>query len=318
MKRKAQFSVGDPLVLMLVLALAIFGIAMIYSAGELEIPSSVTGIWQKQAMWLAIALVAFVITMRIEFRWLEWVTPAAYVLTILAMIAVLVVGAGDGPRSWIRFGAIGFQPSELAKLATILVLAKLVTARERAPDSLWELWPFVAVVFVPFALTMAQPDMGTAAVFVAILLAALYWSGLSMPKLVLVVSPLVSLALAFSTPLWGVWFLFVIAFLYWTRAYLSESLVVIFANVAMGVLVLPAWRSLAPYQQVRILAFMQPEADPRGAGQLALAVGWERASTWVRRSVWRSCRSNTPTSSSPWSARSWDSSAFSWCFPASP
>jgi rod shape determining protein RodA len=277
MKRKAQFSVGDPLVLMLVLALAIFGIAMIYSAGELEIPSSVTGIWQKQAMWLAIALVAFVITMRIEFRWLEWVTPAAYVLTILAMIAVLVVGAGDGPRSWIRFGAIGFQPSELAKLATILVLAKLVTARERAPDSLWELWPFVAVVFVPFALTMAQPDMGTAAVFVAILLAALYWSGLSMPKLVLVVSPLVSLALAFSTPLWGVWFLFVIAFLYWTRAYLSESLVVIFANVAMGVLVLPAWRSLAPYQQVRILAFMQPEADPRGAGwhliQSQVAIG---------------------------------------------
>jgi rod shape determining protein RodA len=250
---------------------------MIYSAGELEIPSSVTGIWQKQAVWLAISLVAFAIALQVELRWLEWVTPAAYVLAVVGLVAVLVIGAGDGPRSWIRFGAIGFQPSEFAKLATILVLARFIAARERPPDGLWELWPFVVVALVPLALTMAQPDLGTAAVFVALLLAALYWSGLAASKLVLFVSPLVSLALAFSTPLWGVWLLLVIAFLYWTRAYLSESLAVIFANVAMGVLVLPAWRSLAPYQQVRILAFMQPEADPRGAGwhliQSQVAIG---------------------------------------------
>jgi rod shape determining protein RodA len=126
-------------------------------------------------------------------------------------------------------------------------------------------------------LIMAQPDLGTAAVFVAILIAALYWSGLPFPKLVLFLSPLVSLALAFSTPLWGVWFLLVVAFLYWSRSYLAESLAVAFANIAMGVLVLPAWRRLAPYQQLRILAFLQPEADPQGSGwhllQSQVAIG---------------------------------------------
>lgn len=277
MTEKTRLTVSDPLMVALTLALALFGIAMIYSAGELEIPSSVTGIWQKQAMWLCISVVAFIIVLRIELRWLEWVTPAVYGLSILSLLAVLIIGSGDGPRSWIRFGGIGFQPSELAKLATIFLLAKLIAARERPPEGLWELWPFVVAVLVPFALTMAQPDLGTAAVFLAILLAALYWSGLSATKLILFVSPLVSLALAFSTPLWGIWFLFVIAFLYWTRAYLGESLAVIFANIAMGVVVLPVWRSLAPYQQVRISAFLQPEADPRGAGwhliQSQVAIG---------------------------------------------
>ncbi len=277
MKEKATLNISDPLMVVLALALALFGIAMVYSAGELEIPSSVTGIWRKQAMWLCISVVAFILVLRVELRWLEWVTPAVYALAILSLLAVLVIGTGDGPRSWIRFGGIGFQPSELAKLATIFMLARLIAARERPPDGLWELWPFVVVVFVPLVLVMAQPDLGTAAVFVAILLAALYWSGLSATKLILFMSPLVSLALAFSTPLWGIWFLFVIAFLYWTRAYLGESLAVIFANIAMGVVVLPVWRSLAPYQQVRILAFLQPEADPRGAGwhliQSQVAIG---------------------------------------------
>ncbi len=277
MREKVAFNIGDGLVLALAVGLSVFGVAMIYSSGELEIPSAVTGIWRKQAIWLAISLVAFAVAVRIEMRWIEWMTPAVYVVAIAGLVTVLVVGQGTGPRSWIRFGAIGLQPSEFAKLATILVLAKLIASRERPPDSLWELWPFIAVVFLPFVLIAAQPDFGTAAVFLAILIAALYWSGLPTAKLILFLSPLVSLALAFSTPLWGVWFLLLVAFLYWTRSYLSESLAVIFANLAMGVLVLPAWRSLAGYQKLRILAFIQPEADPQGAGwhlmQSQVAIG---------------------------------------------
>ncbi len=277
MREKVTFNIGDGVVLALAAGLAVFGVAMIYSSGELEIPSAVTGIWRKQAIWLAISLLTFAVATRVEMRWIEWMTPAAYVVAMAGLVAVLVVSQGPGARSWIRFGAIGLQPSEFAKLATILVLAKLIASRERPPDSLWELWPFVAVVLLPVVLVAAQPDFGTAAVFLAILIAALYWSGLPTAKLILFLSPVVSLALAFSTPLWGVWFLLLVGFLYWTRAYLSESLAVIFANLAMGVLVLPAWRSLAGYQKLRILAFIQPEADPQGAGwhlmQSQVAIG---------------------------------------------
>jgi rod shape determining protein RodA len=267
MREKETLTVGDGVVLALVIGLAVFGVAMIFSAGELEVPSSVTGIWRKQAIWLAVSLVAFALTLRVAVRWLEWVAPIAYGVAVLLL----------GPRSWIRFGSVGFQPSEFAKLATILLLAKLIAGRERPPETLWDLWPYLVVVLVPFALIMAEPDLGTASVFIAILVAALFWSGLPFSKLALFLSPLVSLALAFSTPLWGVWFLLLVAFLYWTRAYLTESLAVIFANVAMGVLVRPVWLNLAAYQKTRILAFVQPEADPQGAGwhliQSQVAIG---------------------------------------------
>lgn len=276
-EREPRFGIGDPISFTPALLLAVFGVAMIYSAGEMEIPSAVTGIWRKQAIWLALALVTFALLVRVSVRWLEWVAPVAYVASLIGLAAVLALGSGEGPRSWIRFGPIGLQPSEFAKLATILMLARLTSARERPPEGLWDLWPYVLVAAVPMLLILAEPDMGTAAVFVAILLAALYWSGLPLARMLLFISPLVSLALAFSTPLWGIWFLLLVAFVYVNRVYLSEALAVVLANLAMGVLVLPTWRSLAPYQKLRILTFLQPEADPQGAGwhliQSQVAIG---------------------------------------------
>ncbi len=277
MKGKPSFGISDPWIVAAALLLAIFGIAMIYSAGELDVPSSVTGIWRKQVVWLGISLVAFAVLLRVQVRWLEWVAPIAYVGVILLLIVVLALDSGGGPRSWFRFGLVGFQPSEFAKVATILMLARLASGRESPPEHLFDLWPFAGVALLPTVLIVLQPDLGTASVFVAILIAALYWSGLPFSKLILVLTPIVSLALAFSTAVWGVWFLLLVGFIYVTRPYLAESLSVIVANIAMGVLVLPAWRSLAPYQQSRILAFLQPEADPQGAGwhliQSQVAIG---------------------------------------------
>ncbi len=276
-QKAGRLNLGDWVIFAAALGLAIFGVAMIYSAGELDVPSSVTGIWQKQAIWLAISLVAFVALVRIDVRWLEWAAPAAYVLAVIGLILVLAIGTENGPRSWIRFGAIGFQPSEFAKIATILLLGRILAARSNPPEHLWDIIPFVGAVSLPMGLVMLQPDLGTATVYVAILVAALFWSGLPLSQLILFLSPAVSLALAFSTPLWGVWFIFLVGFLYWTRAYLGESLAVIGANLAMGVLVRPAWGSLAAYQRDRILAFMRPEADPQGAGwhliQSQVAIG---------------------------------------------
>lgn len=276
MKAERRY-IGDPVMLAAALALAVFGIAMIYSAGELEVPSSVTGIWKKQILWLVLSLIAFAIVVRVPLRWLEWLAPIAYVVGLLALVLVLMIESGDGPRSWFRFGNLGIQPSEFAKLGTILMLGRLMSGRRGPPEHFRELLPIAGVVILPVVLILAQPDAGTAAVFMAILLAALYWSGLSAARLVLVISPLVSLALAFSTLVWGVWFLLLVAFIYWTRPYLSESLATVLANIAMGVLVRPAWRQLAPYQRDRILAFLQPEADPQGAGwhliQSQVAIG---------------------------------------------
>ena len=71
---------GDPILILTVLGLTLFGTAMIYSAGQLEVPHPVTErAWRMQAMWLGISLVALFFVMRIPIRWLEWLALPVYV-----------------------------------------------------------------------------------------------------------------------------------------------------------------------------------------------------------------------------------------------
>ncbi|NNK49473.1 MAG: FtsW/RodA/SpoVE family cell cycle protein, partial [Gemmatimonadetes bacterium] len=118
--------VGDPLLLAGGLLLAGLGIAMIWSAGQVDLPSLVTGAWRRQLAWLALSLIAFVLVTRVPMRWLEWATPWIYAFSIVLLVAVLVVGGGPNTRSWLRFGGFSLQPAELAKLATILLLARML------------------------------------------------------------------------------------------------------------------------------------------------------------------------------------------------
>lgn len=277
MRSRSQPVIGDREILALALGLAVFGILMIYSAGALELPSQATGLWRRQLLWLVLSLFAFWVAARVPVRWLEWVAPAAYGFALLLLAAVLLVGSGSGGRSWIRSGSMSVQPAEFAKLATVLMLARLAGGRRPPPEHLWDLWPYAAVVLVPTLLVMAQPDLGTATVFGVLFVAVAFWSGLPVSRVVLFLSPLVSLALAFSTPLWAVFFVFVVAVVVAVRPLLTEAVLTLVANVTMGVLMLPVWHSLAPYQQARILAFLRPEVDPQGAGwhliQSRVAIG---------------------------------------------
>lgn len=277
MKAAPRPAFEDALLTVAVLSLAVFGVLMIYSAGDLDVPSQATNAWRRQIVWLGIALVSFFLVLRVPIRWLEWAAPALYGLCALLLVAVLAVPAESGPRSWLRLGPLSLQPSELAKLATVLLLARIAAARKASPEHLWDLWPETVIVAVPMLLVMAQPDLGTGIVFGVILLGAVFWSGLPWTHLLLLLSPLVSLTLSLHTVAWGIFFVILIIFIYRVRPLLSETLAVLGGNVAMGVVLLPLWRSLAPYQQARILSFLRPEADPQGAGwhliQSRVAIG---------------------------------------------
>ncbi len=270
--------VGDVQLLGLALLLSALGLAMIFSAGQVDVPSVATGIWRRQLLWLAIALAGFVVVSRVPLRWLEWAAPGAYVAALALLCIVLVVGTGPGgTRSWINLGPARLQPAEFAKLATILLLARTVSGNGTPASRLIELWKPVLVVLVPMVLVLAQPDLGSAIIFGVILIAALYWAGVPLATLFLLVSPGVSLLLGFSAVVWGVWIVVLAAFLYVHRPYLSESLAVLAANVATGALTLPLWSRLEPYQQDRLLVFLNPDADPRGSGwhlvQSKVAIG---------------------------------------------
>ncbi|MEX2467135.1 MAG: rod shape-determining protein RodA [Gemmatimonadota bacterium] len=267
-----------------VAALSLFGIAMIYSAGQVHVPNAVTETaWIRQGVWLVLALVAFLALSRVPTRWIEWVAVPSYVISLVLLGATLIVGTGAGTaagvKSWIDLGFIRFQPSEIAKLATILMLARLLSQRDRPLASLRDLLVPAALVGLPVVLVLLQPDLGTAMAFGGIFFAMLFWAGTPVVLLLLVVSPVAALVLSYDIGVWSWYILGVIGllYLYRYRLFLAESVAVILANFAAGTIARPLWNSLAEYQRNRILVFLDPEVDPRGAGyqliQSKVAVG---------------------------------------------
>ncbi len=268
----------------LALTLSAFGVAMVYSAGQLERPTKIEYVWRMQALWVAIGICLATFLTRTSRRFIEWVTVPAYALTLVVLAALLVKGVGSGAgtaantQSWLTVGGrrLG-QPSEFAKIAVVLMLAKVLSARRDAADSLLELWKPMVTVGVPWVLIMMQPDLGTGMVLIGIFFAMLYWSGVSWTLLLLVASPAVSLILAFSTGLWGAWFLVLLAIVVWYKPYVVEGVVLVAANVVMGVVAPSLWGHLDVYQQNRLLSFLSPESNRLGSGyhllQSQVAIG---------------------------------------------
>ncbi len=263
-------------------ALALYGLATLYSAGQTDVPTFVATIWQRQLLWLGLGAIVGGITFRTSPRMLEWATPYVYGIALFLLVLTLFIGTGAGTaagsKSWIAIGGHRFgQPAELAKLAVILMLARWLATRREPPTMLRDLIIPGLIAGVPGFLVLKQPDLGSAIVFAAILFFMLFWAGTKLSLLVLAASPVIGLVLAFSTVAWGVWIAVLAGLLLWWRPYLWEGFAIMALNVLGGVMALPFWNRLAPYQQNRLLAFLNPDVDPRAAGwhviQSKVAVG---------------------------------------------
>ena len=266
----------DRPLLLVVALLAIMGVVILYSAGQTDVPNyAAAGAWKRQIVWIGAGVLMAAIAFRISPRMLEWLALPLYVLALLLLVLTLVVGGGAGTaassKSWIYIGghALG-QPAEFAKLAVVLMLARHLSSRREAPDSLWELVPACLIAGVPALLVLLQPDLGSALVFAGILFAAIFWAGTAPSHLILLASPAVSLLLAFNLWTWVAWMVLLVFLLAVWRPYLLEGILVAAANSAMGFIALPVWRSLARYQQNRLLTFLNPEVDPQKAGYHAI------------------------------------------------
>ena len=196
-----------------------YGVAVLYSAGQTDVATSASGVWQKQLVWIALAFVAGTVTYSVSPRVLEWAAPPLYLFGLFLLLLTLVIGTGAGTavgtKSWIAIGGVRIgQPVELAKLATILMLARWLAARREAPQTLRDMIPACLIAGVPFLLVLKQPDLGSAIVFAGILSAMLFWAGTRPWLLFLLASPVLSLLLAFSEWTWGLWFVFLVYLLY--------------------------------------------------------------------------------------------------------
>lgn len=266
----------------LALALTGLGTLMVYSAGQTDVPTFVEGLWRTQLMWAALGIGGAYLTTRTSVRFLEWASLPAYLGATFLLLVLVFFGQGAGTaastKSWLAIGGVRLgQPSELAKIAVVLMMARVLSSQREAAKSLFDLWRPALVAGIPWVLIMAQPDLGTGLVFIGIFFAMLFWSGVQWPLLVMAASPGISLVLAFGPGVWGAWFLLFLALLAWKRPTWLESSALVLANVAMGVVAPILWDKLNPYQQRRLLVFLDPSSDPRNSGyhliQSQVAIG---------------------------------------------
>ena len=161
--------------LLAVMGLTAIGIVMVYSASSVRSyfsSSDPAAQGLEQVVWAAIGLTGLFVASRTDFRHLRYLAIPAFVITFALLIAVLVPGIGseiNGSRRWIVIPGLGsLQPAEFAKLAVVLYLAHWLDRRGKAVGSFWNgLVPFVLLVAPGFLLIAMEPDLGTAAVYVA-------------------------------------------------------------------------------------------------------------------------------------------------------
>ena len=278
---RSKITVDWPLVTA-ALILSIYGLAIVYSAGQTDIPSPVTATaWRRQLIWFLLGLGGAYVISRASVRMMEWMAVPLYILTIILLFSLLFIGTGAGTaestKSWLSFGGLRLQPSELAKLTVVLMLGKILAGSREAPKTLVDLWKPALVVGIPWVLIVGAKDLGTSLVFIGIFFAMLFWSGISWRLLILVASPVVSLILAFNTQIWGAWFMLLLALVIWYKPYLWEGVFIVAANVIIGVAGPLLWESLKPYQRARFQVVLDPSVDPRRSGdhviQSQIAIG---------------------------------------------
>jgi cell division protein FtsW (lipid II flippase) len=134
------------------------------------------GYGQRQVTWWLLSLVLLLLLAGINFRRLcEWSYPI-YAMALVLLVGVYFAPAINGSHRWIRVGPVGVQPSEFAKIATLMALARYLMYCDRQRHLRGLFVPFLLAV-VPLLLVLREPDLGTALVFLPVLFAMLVAAG---------------------------------------------------------------------------------------------------------------------------------------------
>ena len=228
----------------LIIGIALMGLTAVYSATyTAQGPST---LFTKQLVWICLGIIVMFAALIPDYHTVGRYAYVLYAVSIIFLVLVAIVGkTGMGAQRWLPIGPFAFQPSELAKLSLVLALARYFAEDpKRGGYELRDLLVPGALLLVPLVLVMKQPDLGTA------------------------------LMLLFTSSL--------IVILAGVRFKTVMAVVVIGAVLASSVLLVAPvrnkiWKSLKPYQQRRITAFLDPSSDPLGSGyhatQAKIAVG---------------------------------------------
>ena len=176
----------DLVLIAVVLTLTLLGIAMVFSASGMRALDTLDDpryylAWQ--ALWAAIGLVGMLVAMRVDYHRYRYIAIPLLLLVFVLLALVLVPGIGvrsGGATRWLRWGPVGLQPAEVAKLALIVYLAAWLGGRREHIARPAVMLPALVVAAALGALVVAEPDLGTAIVIVAIAMTMYFVAGASL------------------------------------------------------------------------------------------------------------------------------------------
>jgi rod shape determining protein RodA len=243
----------DKLLVLSALALVAFSLITLASATRDDIPGSPYYYVQRQAVYLALGLVAMLWLTRVDYSRFRELRVGIYTALIASIILVLVLGSATrGSKRWIELPFFTFQPSEMGKVLLIVALAAFVIDRaHRLGDTRRTLQQqldprrclqLLLLGCVPGAIVFLQPDLGTGSVFFVVTLAVLFVAGVR-----------------------------------WTYFAILGGLLAAAATIVLVVAPAAGTPILKDYQEARLTAFLNPSDDPRDASyqinQALIAVG---------------------------------------------
>jgi rod shape determining protein RodA len=286
----------DVYIIAATLSLIAIGILFIYSSGVTSTGRVYSSEYIRQLVWAGTGLVLLVAAALTSYTTIRSASVPFYILVILLLLITLAFGrVVNGARSWLGIAGLGIQPSEFAKLASVLVLAIYL---ERVGTGIRKLPLFLAgsvIMLIPMGLTLVQPDLGTALVFMPLFLIMAFVAGArlrhvsyvvlvfaltavlsvipawerqiyegSVPVVSVLTRPevltMVTAALAAMLAVTSVGYIATKRrYFFWITYALSVILVGLLGSVVVR-------RVLAEYQMMRLIVFLDPYADPRGAG----------------------------------------------------
>ncbi|HVV83129.1 MAG TPA: rod shape-determining protein RodA [Kofleriaceae bacterium] len=219
--RRFRASVDWVLVAILI-AICALGLLNLYSAVH---GTKHAGKFAQQVKFMLVGTGAFALATAIDYRALLRLAWLGLGLAVIALLIVDLVGRGaKGSERWVYVGAVGGQPSEIAKLAVILVLTKLIQDTSGGAKMSWKaLVPRVVALVIPVLLIALQPDLGNATLLTLIML---------------------TIGFLALRDLWPM----------------------VYTLFAMFLAIPILWETMHDYQKSRILAFLDPSADPNGTG----------------------------------------------------
>ena len=259
-----------------IIILVIIGLLCLYSATSGNNQSLLKTDFGKQIIWFIIGFLVFMFFFFLPLRVWSQSSYIFYGISLIFLVMVFFSGF-SGIHRWIVLGPFRFQPSELAKVTTLLALARYFSQQKENTVGWKKFSIAVCIGGVPLLLVLKEPDLGTALVFFVMLIVMVIWAGLQWKFLLWALIPFATFASGFNVFSFASVMIVLVALLVATKQKWWIVLGVGGLCFALGFFAPALWGKLEPYQQERMLIFLGMKSDPHGAAyqliQSKIAVG---------------------------------------------